>query len=215
MISNDDSSSTNSQKLIGGIFESFVKFWHRLQAKKQVLISRLIAIRLGQAGGRIYFGSNCLLVGLPYIRCTGNFTALDHNRIEAIDSHQGERYQPCIVFGHNVTMEYGCHIGAINRVEIHDHVLMASNIYISDHSHGGTSLADLQLPPNQRRVFSKGPVIIESHVWLGEGVAVMPGVRIGHHSVIGANAVVTRDIPPYSVAAGSPARVIKSFHEEK
>ncbi len=111
-------------------------------------------------------------------------------------------------------MENDCHIGAINRVEIHDHVLIASRVYISDHSHGETRLEDLRISPHDRPVVSKGPVVIESHVWLGEGVCVMPGVRIGHHSVVGANAVVTRDVPPYSVAAGCPARIVKSFSAE-
>ena len=186
----------------------------RLAHKKNVLLSKIISLQLAQSNGKVYFGSDCLLVGLQNIHCVGNFTALDRNRIEAINVHMGKNYKPCIILGDNVSMEYDCHIGAINRVEIHDHVLMASKIYISDHAHGKTTPDELQLPPNQRYIYSKGPVIIESHVWIGEGVAVMPGVRIGHHSVIGANAVVTHDIPPYSVAAGVPARVIKSYSTE-
>jgi acetyltransferase-like isoleucine patch superfamily enzyme len=62
---------------------------------------------------------------------------------------------------------------------------------------------------------SRGDVIIGHDVWIGEGAVVLSGVRIGNGAVIGASAVVTRDIPPYSVVAGNPARVVKMrFGEE-
>jgi acetyltransferase-like isoleucine patch superfamily enzyme len=197
--------------LVGRLFWGVADFLRRLKMKRRAFLSRLARSGLAEAGGRIYFGSDCVIVGPRYIRCTGNFTAQDRNRIEAIDLHGGHRYAPTIIFGNNVSMENDCHIGAVNRIEIHDNVLMASRVYISDHSHGGTTPEDLRIAPNQRAIISKGPVVIEADVWLGEGVAVMPGVRIGRSSIIGANSVVTRDIPPFSVAAGAPARVIKSL----
>jgi lipopolysaccharide O-acetyltransferase len=58
------------------------------------------------------------------------------------------------------------------------------------------------------------PTVIEDGVYIGERVAVLRGVRIGRGSVIGTNSVVTRDIPPYSIAVGAPARVIRSFDVE-
>jgi lipopolysaccharide O-acetyltransferase len=60
-----------------------------------------------------------------------------------------------------------------------------------------------------------GPVVIEDEVWLGERVCVMPNVTIGKHSVIGANSVVTKDIPPYCIAVGVPARIIKQYNHNK
>lgn len=168
------------------------------------------AWRFGSTHGPIHLGPDPQISGSRHIHFLGRFVANRRFRIEAIDKHNGVQYAPCILIGDNVSVENDCHIGAVNRVEIHDHVLIASGVYISDHSHGGTDLDDLRLSPHSRRVTSKGPVIVESCVWLGEGVAVMPGVRIGHHSVIGANAVVTSDIPPYSVAVGCPARIVKS-----
>jgi acetyltransferase-like isoleucine patch superfamily enzyme len=59
------------------------------------------------------------------------------------------------------------------------------------------------------------PVVIEDEVWIGFNVLVLPGVRVGTQSVIGAGAVVTRDVPPRSVAAGNPARVLRSLTEEE
>lgn len=188
-------------------------------AKAHSLRTRLrghqYAWRFASTRGPIRLGPDPQISGSRYIHLLGRFVAGRRFRIEAIDKHNGFPYAPCVLIGDNVSVENDCHIGAVNRVEIHDHVLIASGVYISDHSHGGTSLDDLRLSPHSRRVTSKGPVIVERCVWLGEGVAVMPGVRIGHHSVIGANAVVTSDIPPYSVAVGCPARVIRSYSEEK
>ena len=64
-------------------------------------------------------------------------------------------------------------------------------------------------PPRSRTIYSKGPVIIGENVWIGENVCILPGVTIGKGTVIGAGAVVTKDIPPFSVAGGNPARIIK------
>jgi acetyltransferase-like isoleucine patch superfamily enzyme/glycosyltransferase involved in cell wall biosynthesis len=189
----------------------FCDIYERISRRGRSAINRLRGLLiqpfLAECAGPLSVGASFLLIGRRNVSCLGPFTALDRNRIEALERHGDMRYKPTIVIGANVTMENDCHIGAIDRIEIHDNVLLASKVYISDHSHGTTALTCLQVPPNLRRVVSKGPVIIEADVWLGEGVAVMPGVRIGRSSVIGANSVVTRDIPPYSIAGGAPARV--------
>jgi acetyltransferase-like isoleucine patch superfamily enzyme len=90
-------------------------------------------------------------------------------------------------------------------VEIGDCALIADNVYISDFDH---KFADLDLPIKDQGI-EKSRVRIERNVWLGTKVTVSRGVRIGEGAVVGANAVVTRDLPPYCVAAGLPARVIK------
>lgn len=175
------------------------------------LCSAVIANRFGHAPGHVFLGKDCVIIGHSHIHLQGRFVALSRNRIEVIERHGSQQFQPFLQIGDSVSMEYDCHIGCINEVRIGARVLMASRVYISDHSHGSTNVEDLLLPPNARPLISKGPVIIEDEVWLGEGVAVLPGVRIGRSSIIGANAVVTRDIPPYSVAVGAPARVIKTL----
>jgi acetyltransferase-like isoleucine patch superfamily enzyme len=90
-------------------------------------------------------------------------------------------------------------------VEIGDSALIADSVYISDFDHKFT---DLVVPIKDQGI-AKSRVRIERDVWLGTKVTVSRGVTIGEGSVIGANAVVTRDIPPYSVAVGVPARVVK------
>jgi acetyltransferase-like isoleucine patch superfamily enzyme len=73
----------------------------------------------------------------------------------------------------------------------------------------------INLAPAQRRLISKGPVIIENNVWVGEGVAIMPDITIGENSIIATNAVVTKDVPANCVVGGVPAVIIKKiqYHE--
>jgi acetyltransferase-like isoleucine patch superfamily enzyme len=69
--------------------------------------------------------------------------------------------------------------------------------------------------PSERDLYSKGSVTIEDNVWIGDKVTILPNVRIGEGSVIGANSVVTKDIPPFCVAAGNPAKIIRKLNEHK
>ena len=175
------------------------------------LVSAVTAARCAEAGTHVYLGQGTRMQGHRHIRIQGRFVAMERNQILALEAHGEARFDPTLILGNNVSMENDCHVAAAFHVEIQDDVLMASGVYVSDHSHGGTAAADLALPPNERAIVSKGPVVIEAQVWLGENVCVLPGVRIGRSSIIGANSVVTRDIPPRSVAVGAPARVIRTL----
>ena len=68
--------------------------------------------------------------------------------------------------------------------------------------------------PYEREIVSKGKIVIGNNVWLGNNVCVMPGVTIGDGVVVGANSVVTKDVPPYCVAVGVPAKIIKDCRNE-
>lgn len=132
-------------------------------------------------------------------------------RLEAIDRYLEYQFLPEISIGSNVDISFDCHIGAINKVIIGDNVLIASKVYISDHSHGRINDKDLLLTPRNREIYSKGPVIIENNVWIGENVSILPNVTIGANSIIGANSVVTKNIPYSCIAAGNPAKVIRKI----
>lgn len=134
-------------------------------------------------------------------------------RIEAWISYAGERFNPTIEIGRNVHIGVNCHITAINGVQVGDDVLFGSNVLISDNNHGNF-IRDYDLPPIKRKLSSKGKVIISNNVWLGDNVVVLSGVKIGNNTIIGANSVVTKDIPSFSIAVGSPAKVIKTISQE-
>lgn len=149
-----------------------------------------------------------------YIQIGKNFTSGFNCRIEAIPLSKDQNI--CISIGDNVQMNDFVHIGSVSSIKIGNYVLMASKIYISDHNHGSYTLqnSDSPLtPPIDRPIFGK-EVIIEDNVWIGESVCILPGVTIGKGSIIGALAVVTKDIPPYSIAVGNPAKVIKAYDFE-
>jgi lipopolysaccharide O-acetyltransferase len=150
--------------------------------------------------------------GKKYISVGKGFTTGFNCRL---DAYSNENNKITLNIGRNVQINDNVHIGAINSINIKDNVLIASKVFITDHNHGNYSGSNQDSPfidPVARPLNSK-PIIIEKNVWLGEYVCVLPGVRIGKGSIIGAMSVVNKDIPPHSIAVGSPARVIKVFNE--
>lgn len=115
-----------------------------------------------------------------------------------------------LTIGDNVNMSDWVHVGAMSSVTIGHGCLLGSKVLITDHSHGtAVDIATVApLRPDARPLHTKGPVVIEDNVWLGDAVVVLPGVRIGSNSIVGANSVVTRDIPRNTIWAGVPATQI-------
>lgn len=128
-----------------------------------------------------------------------------------------ERNQKTLFIGDNFQMNDYVHISAMESIKIGDNVLLASKIFISDLSHGSYGGDQNDSHPNSipkdRKLFAK-PIIIEDNVWLGESVSVLPGVTIGKGTIVGANSVVSKSLPPNVVAVGSPAKPIKNFNFE-
>lgn len=119
-----------------------------------------------------------------------------------------------LIIKNNVSITDRCIISAANRIEIGNGCLLGGDTFITDNSHGeNISINELNISPHERNIFSKGTVIIGDNVWTGKNVCIMPNVKIGNGAIIGANSVVTHNIPPYSVAVGSPAKVIKTIEK--
>ncbi|TDQ12013.1 acyltransferase [Pedobacter metabolipauper] len=95
----------------------------------------------------------------------------------------------------------------IGPVTIGNHVITAQNVVMSGLNH---EYQDISIPISQQKVTTK-PIKIDDECWIGANVVITAGVNIGKHSVIGAGSVVTKDIPPYSVALGNPAKIIKTY----
>ncbi|WP_217909564.1 acyltransferase [Desulfosediminicola flagellatus] len=116
---------------------------------------------------------------------------------------------PNISIGDGVSIGEDAHITAINEIVIGNDVLTGKKVLITDNAHGRSNRDDLEIPPMQRALVSKGKVIISDNVWIGEKASIMPGVTIGEGAIVAANAVVTKDVPAYSVVAGIPAKVLR------
>lgn len=166
------------------------------------------------------FFSNARLIRLPfdirnkrYIKIGDQFTTGFGCRIEAFPLDKMSRR--CLTIGKNVEINDYVHIAAVKSVTIGDNVLMASKIYISDCLHGsysGDENGDSPDTPPNARPLSASKVVIKDNVWLGEFVTVLPGVTIGKGTIVGANSVVSKSLPDYVIAVGTPAKPIKIFN---
>lgn len=200
--------------LVSPVLNIFVNYknYYRKRKIKSFLIVKSIQKEFKMIGSNPYFEFPFELRGLEYISIGKNFKAGEGLVMEAWDNYFDMYYfNPSIEIGDNVCLMNNCQISAIDKVKIGNNVLVGRFVFISDNGHGDASDISKGTPPGQRKPYSKGPVIIEDNVWIGRGVAIMPNVRIGKNSIIGANSVVTHDIPPNSVAVGSPAKVVKTI----
>ncbi|MBP7051864.1 MAG: acyltransferase [Phycisphaerae bacterium] len=131
------------------------------------------------------------------------------SRLEAVGPWDGKT--PKLVIGDGTVIHLYFHCGAAQSVTIGRDVLIAGRVYISDHDH---VFDDPVLPARRASGLRSAPVVIEDGVWLGEGCVILKGVRVGQRAVVGANAVVTKDVPPFTIVGGVPARVIRKIDVE-
>lgn len=108
-----------------------------------------------------------------------------------------------ITIGKDVFINSGCHFQDQGGIVIGDGSLIGHNVVLATINH--------DLNPENNRKNHYAPITIRNHVWIGANVTVLPGVSIGDWAVVGAGAVVTKDVPPKTVAGGVPARVIKTI----
>ena len=123
----------------------------------------------------------------------------------------GINYNPKIIIGEGTWIGKHSSIAAIDCVKIGRRILFAGYVHITDHSHG---YEDITKPIGPQPLISKGPVIIDDDCWLGFSCEILSGVHIGKHSIVAARAVVTKDVPPYSIVAGNPAKIVKQYNFE-
>jgi len=116
-----------------------------------------------------------------------------------------------IRIGRGTFLNVAVMVASVELVEIGDHCMLANGCFITDGNH---RFDDFEQPVTWQGFSTKGPTRIADNVWCGANVVITSGVTIGERCVIGANSVVNRDLPPYSLAAGAPAKVLKSLRAE-
>ena len=191
---------------------SFFFFPDSIQKIIYHYVNRMLSLRFQYrcgCHGDVSLSYPIYISGHKYIRYK-HFVAAPGLRIECYESYGDDLFTPSLTMGDHVSFNYRCHIGVVGEVSIGDHVLIGSNVTIIDHNHGSTTISDSLEHPAQRKLVYKGPIVIENDVWICENVIVLGNVVIGNHSIVAANSVVTKDVPPYTVVAGNPARVINT-----
>lgn len=111
-----------------------------------------------------------------------------------------------VLIGSESIIGMGCVL--IGPLRIGNQVMLAQNIVLSGLNHG---YSDVSCAPLKQPVSCK-EIVVEDEVWIGANAVITAGVTLGKHSIIGAGSVVTKDIPPYSIAVGNPAKVIKHYN---
>ena len=110
-----------------------------------------------------------------------------------------------VKIGKNVTVMNGALMMSAGGITLEDNVLIAANVQLISNNHD----------PYDRYVITCKPILIKEGAWVGAGATILPGVTVGKHAIIGANSVVSKNIPDYAVAVGCPAKVIKYLEKEK
>jgi acetyltransferase-like isoleucine patch superfamily enzyme len=183
---------------------SLYRLYIRVKSK---CFSLLISGSFAGFGRRTVFTPPIRIVGERQIKIGSGVFMGAGCWIQALSSKDNDS-SILISIGDGTSVSGNCVISAVERVVIGENVLMARNVYISDHAH---RYADTDLPILAQGVEKVRAVHIKSGAWLGQNVVVCPGSTIGRGAVIGANSLVNQDVPDFSVAVGSPIRILKRF----
>lgn len=193
--------------------------WHSnfrttISQKWQVIQSEWIAGKMAECGQGVFFVKIGMINGPEFIHI-GEHTNFSKDVWLTAWRTDGCLSKPFLKIGCNCAFGAYNHITCANKVLIGDNCLTGKFVTITDNSHGETDYSCLCMPPGQRPITSKGSVIIGNNVWIGDKATILPGVTIGNGAVIAANAVVTKDVPSYSVVAGNPAHIIRKNIEKR
>lgn len=181
----------------------------------RVLAHRSVTSTLALATAPVYLrgvtcvGARVRTVGRPRIENFGTMTIGDDVTLRSVRVALELCTEPgaTLSIGDRCSINEGVSIGTTKRITIGSRVRLGPFVMIVDSAFHDLYERDVA-PPSR-------PVVIEDDVWIGAKASVLPGVRIGRGSVIGAAAVVTRDVPPFSVVAGVPAKVIRQLDEDR
>ena len=179
---------------------------------KRKFVKRFQSFDMSSGVGTNGRGRDCLLSGTDRISIGKDSFFGKGTELIVLKNHFNQKLNSRLIIGNHVRCVGGCSIKCAGSIVIENDVLIGPQVSIIDHNHG--------MDPNIQGGYSKQSLIIKDirimeGVWIGQRVCILPGVTIGAHSIIGANSVVTHDIAPYTIAVGSPARVMKKWDNEK
>lgn len=184
-------------------------FWDKVERTLMVFNK----LRFKRFGKKTLLKKAFKIYGSKHISIMDCCTIHENARIEAIDRWNGKSFNPSIYIDSGSNIHYSCTILAAGNSEVHigKKVLIASNVFITNENHGLDPSTDSYL---SNELITRD-VVIGDGCWIGESCIILPGVTIGEKSIVGAGSVVTKSIPPYTIAVGNPAKPIKRFNFQK
>jgi len=152
------------------------------------------------------------IVNTKRIDIGSNVTIEKYSTLYSVGEYNKKIYNGKIKIGNNVYINNNCNITSSNNINIKDNVVIAFNVSFFDFNHDYTNIT---IPVKFSKLDVLGEIIISENCWIGMNVSIVGNVHLGMHCIVGANSVVTKSFPAYSVIVGNPARVIKRYDIEK
>lgn len=187
-------------------------FLKKVRLFKAKLYTKFIKKSFKQFGERSIIFPPINLTFPEHISIGKNVTIFEYSWINLVNEWNGEKFSPEIIFEDDVFLSYNIQISIAKSLYLGEKVAIGKGTLITDHIHDYT---DPYTPIMKNKITKIKEVIIEKFTVIGTNCVIAPGVKIGQNSFIGANSVVKQDIPSYSVAAGNPAKIIKTYNFEK
>ncbi|PKP23306.1 MAG: acyltransferase [Bacteroidetes bacterium HGW-Bacteroidetes-21] len=160
--------------------------------------------------GKNSFIYNPILITPSYIYCGKNVKVFKSCRIQGITKYNNTYFSPTIRLEDNVSIQQNLHLTCANSIVIGENTAIASNVTITDIHH---PYENINIPIEKQDIEVKD-VTIGKNCKIYNNAVILPGVHIGNHVTIGANSVVTRDVPDFCVATGAPAKIFKKYNIE-
>jgi|CXWL01.1.fsa_nt_gi acetyltransferase-like isoleucine patch superfamily enzyme len=148
------------------------------------------------------------IVSASHIHIGARTTIGPNALLSVVTEHLGQRFTPRFQIGDDCSIGQNFVVGCIDEVTIGNKVLISSNVFLGDTIHG---YKDVSRPVIDQPLLKRGAVRVENGAFIGINAIILPGVRIGRNAVVGAGAVVTADVPDYTVVAGNPARILRKY----
>ena len=168
------------------------------------IISRIQCRRFGIRYQKdIWIHPSFRCISVNRIEVGGGGTAL-HNLTRIDCNGKGH-----VIIGKGCKFNWGTQIESMSEVIVGNYVLTAPNVHITDRNH---EYHDVSTPIIKQDWYSKGPLVIDDGCWIGTNAVIVGAIHIGKNCVIGANSVVTKNVPDYSVVVGNPARIVKRYN---
>ena len=211
------------KKLIKRVIAFLVWLWSkiysynlsiRLKGYRDIIYSLWICNFLGEMPLDSSIAYPCSLQGGGQKNIfVGHHTGIQsHSILGCWEKYGEQQFSPSITIGNHCSIGEYNHITACNKITIGDGLLTGRYVYIGDNAHGGLSWEEAELPPSKRHLQSKGEIVIGRNVWIGDKVSIFGGVTIGDNVILGANSIVTHDIPSNCMAAGVPAKIVNELN---